>query len=82
MYPDKEIQWTTGDADGGTNGLGGKPAQVGFNQGDGKTSSSIPISGTNNIANIESTSNVGVNGVYIFKISDKNIEVTYSKGVA
>ena len=29
------MQWTTGDADGGVNGLGGNPAQVGFNRGDG-----------------------------------------------
>ena len=33
LYADGEIQWTTGDASGGTGGLGGTPAQVGFNAG-------------------------------------------------
>jgi len=31
----KEMQWTTGDANGGTNGFGGNPANVGANKGDG-----------------------------------------------
>ena len=35
FYADGEMQWTTGDASGGTAGLGGTPAQVGFNAGNG-----------------------------------------------
>ena len=31
----KDMQWTTGDASGGTNGFGGVPATVGVNQGNG-----------------------------------------------
>lgn len=31
----KDMQWTTGDASGGTNGFGGTPATVGANKGDG-----------------------------------------------
>lgn len=31
----KDMQWTTGDASGGTNGFGGTPATVGVNQGNG-----------------------------------------------
>jgi gliding motility-associated-like protein len=30
-----DMQWTTGDASGGTNGFGGTPATVGVNKGDG-----------------------------------------------
>lgn len=30
-----EMQWTTGDASGGSNGFGGSPATVGVNKGDG-----------------------------------------------
>jgi hypothetical protein len=30
-----DMQWTTGDVSGGTNGFGGTPATVGVNQGDG-----------------------------------------------
>ena len=79
LYADGEIQWTTGDADGGINGLGGNPAQVGFNGGDGTDFGVIPISRTADIVDIESTSNVGVPGMYIFKISDNDIEITSSK---
>ena len=79
LYADGEIQWTTGDADGGVNGLGGNPAQVGFNRGDGTDFGVIPISGTADVINIASTSNVGVDGVYIFKISDEDIEIFSSK---
>lgn len=32
-----DMQWTTGDASGGTNGFGGTPATVGINKGDGTT---------------------------------------------
>ena len=79
LYADGEIQWTTGDADGGVNGLGGNRAQVGFNRGDDTDFGVIPSSGMANVVDIETTSNVGVDGVYIFKISDDIIEVTSSK---
>ena len=79
LYADGEIQWTTGDADGGVNGLGGNPAQVGFNRGDGTDFGVIPMSGTADVINIASTSNVGVGGQYIFKISDDPIAVEQSK---
>ena len=79
LYADGEIQWTTGDSDGGTNGLGGNPAQVGFNRGDGTNFEVISSSGTADVINITSTSNVGVDGVYIFKISDSSIPVVTSK---
>lgn len=31
----RDMQWTTGDASGGTGGFGGSPAQIGFDSGDG-----------------------------------------------
>ena len=79
LYADGEIQWTTGDADGGVSGLGGNRAQVGFNRGDGTDFAIIPSSGTSDIIDIASDSNVGQDGVYIFKISDANIAVVTSK---
>lgn len=42
LYADGLIQWTTGDASGGMNGLGGTEAQVGFNAGDGIRFASVP----------------------------------------
>ena len=68
LYADGLIQWTTGDASGGTNGLGGTPAQGGFNAGDGERFFSIPGSQTPAIINIASTTNVGIPGAWIFRI--------------
>ena len=75
LYADEEIQWTTGDADGGVNGLGGIPAQVGFNKGDGIGFASISKSRTQEIIQINTASNTGTPGVMIFKISDETINI-------
>ena len=76
LYADGAIQWTTGDADGGVNGLGGIPAQVGFNKGDGIGFATIIKSRTQDIINVASASNTGTPGVLIFKISDEDIFTT------
>lgn len=75
LYADGGITWTTGDASGGVNGLGGTPAQVGFNSGDGVNFFSHEDSRTSEIINITSKSNVGVNGMYIYRV-DTAIEST------
>jgi len=79
LYADGLIQWTTGDNDGGVDGLGGIPAQVGFNKGDGINFAAIPASRTADIINIASTSNIGIPGVWVFHISDDVIPTTYRK---
>ena len=79
LYADGEIQWTTGEASGGTDGLGGTPAQVGFNAGDGVNYAAVPASRTADIINIASTSNVGVPGVWIFQINEEVIETFSGK---
>ena len=65
-YADGEIQWTTGDASGGMDGLGGTPAQVGFNAGDGIRFATVPAE----IINIAQTSNVDIPGVWIFQVDE------------
>lgn len=75
LYADNEIQWTTGDADGGINGLGGIPAQVGFNKGDGTGFMTINNSRTEHIIKVGSASNTGLPGILVFKISDVNISI-------
>ena len=67
-----DIQWTTGDASGGTGGFGGTPAQVGFNAGDG-TFFSLQGSQTAAIVDIEGTTNVGVPGQYTFRVDEAEI---------
>ena len=75
LYANGEIQWTTGDASGGTNGFGGTAAQVGFNAGDGIRFASVPGSQTRDIVNIDSTSNVGIPGVWVFRVDEEDITV-------
>ena len=69
------IQWTTGDASGGTNGLGGIPAQVGFNAGDGVRFAIVPESHTDEIINIDMTSNVDEPGMWIFRVDGVNMTI-------
>lgn len=40
------IVWETGDASGGSNGLGGESARVGFANGDGTTANSFELPGS------------------------------------
>ena len=73
LYADGLIQWTTGDASEGSGGLGGIPAQVGFNAGDGERFAAVPGSRTASIINIASTSNVGLDGVWIYRVDAAEI---------
>ncbi|XP_073511801.1 alpha-tectorin-like [Phyllobates terribilis] len=68
MFIYHDIQWTTGTASGGDpkTGLGGTPAQAGFNT--GNEYFNIPFSRTEHIINIKSSSNVGVPGVWLFRV--------------
>jgi hypothetical protein len=52
------LEWTTGDASGGIGGLGGTPAQAGFDAGDGVNFFTIPGSQTAAVLNLQNTSNV------------------------
>ncbi|XP_030834981.1 sushi, nidogen and EGF-like domain-containing protein 1 [Strongylocentrotus purpuratus] len=71
-----DINWTTGAASGGDSGtgLGGTPAQVGFNAGDGVIFYSAPGSRTAAVVDIETTSNIGVPGRWVFRTDNSNIE--------
>ncbi|XP_078360273.1 sushi domain-containing protein 2-like isoform X2 [Oculina patagonica] len=70
-----KITWTTGTASSGSNtGLGGTPAQAGFNAGDGRRYFSIPGSRTHQVLNLPSKSNVGKPGRWMFRIDSAKIE--------
>ena len=73
LYADGGIQWTTGDDSGGINGLGGTESVAGINAGDGINSITIPGSLTPSIINITQTSNVGIPGVWMFKVGEGNV---------
>ena len=72
LYADGEIQWTTGDVSGGSDGLGGTEALAGINAGDGVNHITIPGSLTSSIINIAQTSNVGIPGIWMFKVGEGN----------
>lgn len=55
------LEWTTGDASDGTDGLGGTPAQAGFDAGDNVNYFTLPGSFTSDILDIANTTNV-ING--------------------
>ncbi|WP_137166552.1 nidogen-like domain-containing protein [Salinimonas lutimaris] len=67
----EDINWTTGDLSGGVNGLGGTPAQAGYDAGDGEHFFTIPGSRTSAIADIdESPSNTDTAGIWKFAIRE------------
>lgn len=53
-----DLNWTTGDASGGSGGLGGTPAQAGFDAGDNINFFTLPGSRTADILDLENTSNL------------------------
>ncbi|XP_015999698.2 sushi, nidogen and EGF-like domain-containing protein 1 isoform X2 [Rousettus aegyptiacus] len=74
----ESITWTTGthaSSGGNATGLGGIAAQAGFNAGDGLRYFSIPGSRTADMAQVETTTNVGVPGRWAFRIDDAQVRV-------
>uniref|UniRef100_A0A6I8NN78 Sushi, nidogen and EGF like domains 1 n=1 Tax=Ornithorhynchus anatinus TaxID=9258 RepID=A0A6I8NN78_ORNAN len=74
----ESITWTTGmhaSSGGDFAGLGGIAAQAGFNAGDGKRYFNIPGSRTDDIADVEMTTNVGIPGRWVFRIDDAQVQV-------
>jgi len=70
-----DIEWTSGTASGNSDscdGLGGTPAQVGFNDGSGKFYS-VPGSQTDEMQNIEDMTNCKTTGRLIFKVDSNPI---------
>jgi len=70
LYAHERIQWTTGDDDGGVGGLGGDGAVAGIYTFRRVRSITIPGSSTPQIINIDQNSNVGVPGMWIYKLGD------------
>ena len=73
LYPKEGIQWTTGDASGGKNGFGGTPAQAGINAGDGNRCTSVFEALTDEVKNLDKSSNVKLDGVYIYRVDGTTV---------
>ncbi|XP_048768421.2 protein mesh-like [Ostrea edulis] len=75
IYNYEDIQWTTGTSSGGNSitGLGGTPAQVGFNAGDGIVFFTVNASRTHEIVNVTTMSNIDIPGKFAFRIDASDI---------
>ncbi|CAC5404309.1 unnamed protein product [Mytilus coruscus] len=71
-----KIEWTTGTASGSdsSSGLGGTPAQVGFDAGDGFNFYAIDASRTSNIINVTKMSIIDFPGKFIFRVDSTSIK--------
>ncbi|XP_003391519.1 PREDICTED: sushi, nidogen and EGF-like domain-containing protein 1, partial [Amphimedon queenslandica] len=74
LYLDDGINWVTGDASGGKDGIGGTEAYVGFNSG-GQNATYFAVQGSRTpaVIDIETTSNVEVAGLWIFQVNEAEI---------
>lgn len=67
----EDINWTTGDASDGTNGLGGTPAQAGYDSGDGVNFFVVPGSQTASVVDLDTApSNTDTAGIWAFSVRD------------
>lgn len=77
-YRYDRLEWTTGNASGGSNGLGGIPAQAGFDAGDNTNYFTLPGSRTSDVLNLQNTSNLPdpVPGIWSFAIRSGSLPGT------
>lgn len=65
----ESIDWTTGDASGGTGGLGGTVSRAGWSSGNGADFFELSESGNQSLMlDLENRSNVGTAGLYTFDV--------------
>ena len=65
----EELNWTTGNLSGGTDGLGGTIARAGYSAGNGLDFFELAASGDQEqMLNLNNTSNVGTAGLYRFEV--------------
>ena len=65
----ENIDWTTGNSSGGSNGVGGTPARAGYSAGNGVDYFELPQSGNQaDLLALESASNVGTPGTFVFSV--------------
>ena len=78
-YRYADIQWTTGGASGGVDGLGGTPARAGYSAGDGVHAFELPQSGNQTalLALPTTTGNSGIAGVDDFQVRNGVVEPSH-----
>lgn len=72
----EDLNWTTGDSSGGSNGLGGTVARSGWSSGNGTDFAELSASGNQAaMLGLTNTSNVGVAGLYRFGVRNGQVSV-------
>lgn len=71
----EQLQWTTGDASDGVGGLGGTPAQAGYDAGDGTNFFVLPGSRTADVLELQNTSNVSTTTAGLWSFAIRNGEI-------
>lgn len=71
----QDIEWSSGNASDGTDGLGGTPARAGWTAGDGSNFFELPQSGNEGqILSLESTlGNTGQTGMWVFEVRNGSV---------
>ena len=72
LYADGEINWADSQ---------GRFAQVGLNAGDGVNFAVVNGSGTADLLNIDTTSNAGIPGVWMFRIDQQSVILPSGKAM-
>ena len=72
------LNWTTGDASGGTNGLGGTVVRAGYSAGNGTSYFELPQSGNQSamLALAGTTGNTGLTGIWSWRVRKPNVIIT------
>lgn len=77
------MNWTTGDFSGGAGGLGGTVARAGYSSGNGVDFLELPQSGNQDaMLDLDSASNAGEPGTYVFAIRNGAVQAQVSVGDA
>ncbi|MFO1159840.1 MAG: nidogen-like domain-containing protein [Reyranellaceae bacterium] len=76
------IQWTTGNASGGKDGLGGQIAHAGFSAGTGKSTDFFELtqSGTAAMLGLPGDSNIGEPGEFVFHVVNGQVLTLFTPG--
>ncbi len=70
----EDLNWTTGNASGGSNGLGGTVARSGYSSGNGSDFNELSASGNQaQMLALTDTSNIGVAGLYRFEVRNGQV---------
>jgi len=79
----EDINWTTGDASGGRDGLDGTVARAGYSAGNGTNFFELSQSGNQaGMLGLESASNVGTPGTFVFQVRNGSPTASISVGDA